>query len=210
MNAKQTTKGKVMPGSIAMHEPDLIEARRFLDLLDPVGTFTFQTFADKKSSSGGGRLNCVLHGSFDDHTEHLADLNRQGAGIFVMVNEGNGVVHPGNKTCRTAKNIIRVRCAFVDLDGSPLEPVLKAPLQPSIVVESSLNRWHAYWQIKDCPLEQFKLLQIALAEKYDGDLAVNDLCRVMRLPGFFHKKNDPFMTRIVDINEVRSNNNGSN
>lgn len=189
---------------------DLDEARRFLNMLDPKGTFTFQTFADNKDSPSKVQRNTVLHGSFDEHSQRLADLNAQGAGIFVMVNEGNGVVLPGNKTCRTAKNVVRVRCAFVDLDGSPLEPVLKAPVLPSIVVESSPNRWHAYWGLEDCPLERFKPLQMALAEKYAGDLSVTDLCRVMRLPGFIHQKHEPFITRIVDINKTEENNNGSN
>ncbi len=183
-------------------EPDFEEAWRFLELLDPEdGQFTFQTFPDKKDASGVGGLTRVLHGFFHQHANTLASLNRDGAGVFVMINQGDGVTHPGNKTCRTIKNVVRVRYAFVDLDGSPLEPVLAAPVAPSIVVESSPSRWHAYWHLNDCPLEQFKPMQIALAEKFGGDPSVNDLCRVMRLPGFIHHKHDPFMTRIVNTNK---------
>jgi hypothetical protein len=184
-------------------EPDLATARQFLDLLDPHGRFTFQTIADKKGASDGRRLNRVLHGSFDEHADALVSLNILGAGIFVMVNEGDGVTRPGNKTCRAIKNVIRVRSAFVDLDGSPVDPVIEANVPPSIVVESSPNRWHAYWRLDDCPLDQFKAMQLALAERFGGDPAVNDLCRVMRLPGFIHQKQDPFMTRIVDIHEMK-------
>jgi len=184
-------------------EPDLATARQFLDLLDPSGQYTFQTIADRKGASDGWRLNRVLHGSFDEHADALVSLNILGAGIFVMVNEGDGVTRPGNKTCRAIKNVIRVRSAFVDLDGSPVDPVIEAKVQPSIVVESSPNRWHAYWRLDDCPLGQFKAMQLALAERFGGDPAVNDLCRVMRLPGFIHQKQDPFMTRIVDIHEMK-------
>ena len=163
----------------------------------------FQAIVDKKGAPHDGKLNRVAHGSLEEHADMLISLNLQGAGVFVMVNEGDGVTHAGNKTCRTIKNVVRVRAAFVDLDGSPLDPVLVAPVPPSIIVESSPNRWHTYWQLHDCPLEQFKPIQIALAEKFGGDPSVNDLCRVMRLPGFIHQKHDPFMTRIVDIKTIR-------
>jgi hypothetical protein len=43
-------------------------------------------------------------------------LNREGAGVFVTVNETD-------LKGRTAKNITSVRAVFVDLDGAPLEPV---------------------------------------------------------------------------------------
>jgi len=40
-----------------------------------------------------------------------------------------------------------------------------------------------------------------LAERFAGDPLVSDLPRVMRLPGFYHQKNEPFLTHIVHINE---------
>ena len=199
-NAAATNKAAPSPMVL---EPDLEEARRFLNLLDPGGRFTFQTFLDKKDVQKFGKLSRVLHGSLDEHATTLVSLNDQGAGVFVMVNEGDGITHDGNRTCRSAKNVIRVRAAFVDLDGSPLEPVLKARVAPSIIVESSPMRWHAYWRLDDCPLDRFTPIQTALAERFAGDPSVSDLPRVMRLPGFIHHKHDPFMTRIVDINEVR-------
>lgn len=185
--------------------PDLSQAKRFLDLLDPAGVFTFQTFADKKMNSHhlatqGARppaLARVLHGTLEEHAYTLALLNADGAGIFVMINEGDGKAHPGKKTCRTNDNVVRIRSVFVDLDGSPLTPILDAPLQPQIIVESSTGKWHAYWLTADTKLGEFKQLQQSLAHKYAGDPAVCDLARVMRLPGFYHQKAEPFMTRLV-------------
>ena len=86
----------------------------------------------------------------------------------------------------------------MDLDGSPIQPILDLAedLQPHIIIESSPNRWHAYWLVNNCSLEQFKPLQQALAAKFNGDKAVNDLPRVMRLAGFSHNKGEPFITRI--------------
>src|SRR5262249_29029700 len=70
--------------------------------------------------------------------------------------------------------------------------------------ESSLRKWHAYWLVSDCTLEQFTPLQLRLAALYGGDTAVQDLPRVLRVPGFFHRKvkkgkgSGPFLTRLVE------------
>lgn len=67
-------------------------------------------------------------------------LNEQGAGIFVMVNAGDG---KGRKRA----NVRAVRALFVDLDGAPLEPVVNGPIAPHMVTETSLGRWHAFWLV---------------------------------------------------------------
>lgn len=174
---------------------DLAEAQRFLDLLAPGEQVTFQTFDD--SPQKRPYFNRVLHGTLAQHEEVLVDLNTHGAGIFVMVNRGDGVVHAGCKTCRTKANVIAVRALFVDLDGAPLRPLMDAAAPPNIIVESSPGRYHAYWIGVDCPLEAFAPSQIALAQRFGGDEKVSDLPRVMRLPGFIHQKGEPFMTRII-------------
>lgn len=175
--------------------PDIAMANQFLEALDPVGIFTFQTFGDRKDSSDGS-LNRVLHGSLAQHASALAKLNARGAGVFVMINRGDGIVRDGEKSCRKAKNVVAVRALFADLDGAPLAPV-KAALQPDIVVESSAGRWHAYWLTNDCPLADFRSCQQRIAVKFNSDPKVIDLPRVMRLPGFIHQKAEPFMTHMT-------------
>lgn len=178
------------------------DAERFLNTLDPHGAFTFQTLPDQKSAKRSGKLLSVHHGTLQEHLDSLVKLNQEGAGIFVMVNEGNGKILDDESTCRTTRNVIRVRAAFVDLDGAPIAPVLKSERKPMLIVETSPGRWHAYWRINNCPLDQFKTMQLALAKKFDGDPSVNDLCRIMRIPGFMHQKKEPFRSRIVDIDEL--------
>ena len=169
-------------------------AARFLALLDSADDFTFQTFPDPEGESRPWPR--VLHGSLDGHAGELVALNEQGAGIFVMVNAGDGVTHPGSKTCRTAANVTRVRALFVDLDGAPIAPVLTSALPPDWVVQSSPDRWHAYWRVDDCPLDQFASAQAALAAQFHGDPSVKDLPRVMRIPGFLHRKGEPFLSEL--------------
>ena len=175
--------------------PNLVAATAFLDLVDPAAIFTFQTFDDDKERKDR-QLACVFHGTLDQHAAALTRLQQHGAGVFIMVNCGDGVVHPGNRTCRAGASVLAVRALFVDLDGAPLEPVL-AGLRPDIVIESSPERWHAYWLTDDCPLDEFTMRQKQIAGLYDGDSVVSDLPRVMRLPGFFHQKDEPFMTHMI-------------
>jgi hypothetical protein len=180
-------------------EVDLDEAKAFLEKLAPDGALTFQTFPEAKAAKGNGTLARIFHGTFEEHKDELVRLNQQGAGVFVMVNEGDGVIHEGQRSCRTNANVIRIRAFFVDLDGEPLEPVRAAPLQPHIIVESSPERWHAYWLVSDarCDRDEFARIQKGLIAKFNSDPNVHDLCRVMRLPGFFHRKEEPFMSHVV-------------
>jgi hypothetical protein len=172
-------------------EPDFDEAERFLAALDPTAaTFTFQTFddnADRKDEKLAGVWVGTLRGLWSK----LRRYNKS-AGVFVTVNETDG-------KGRAAKNIERVRAVFVDLDGAPLPGAFH--VEPHVVVESSPGRWHLYWLVRDCSRDEFAPLQKRLAAHYGGDKAVHDLPRVMRLPGFVHRKRKPFRSRLVEAHD---------
>jgi len=150
------------------------------------GKITIQTFDDKKLRKD---LTSIFH--FDVFTEveadNLAWLNGEGAGIFFCVNETDG-------KGRSAANVIKVRAVYADLDGAPLEKALE--YKPSLVVESSLGRFHCYWFVKDVPLEAFKPLQQNIIRVLNSDQSVHDLPRVLRVPGYIHLKYEPFLTNI--------------
>jgi putative DNA primase/helicase len=170
---------------------DIAQAERFLSWMTDGEAVTIQTFDDDASRKRPA-LATVLHGYLDTHAERLQAANERGAGIFWTVNftDGGG---------RKAENVTAVRAIFLDLDGAPLQPVLAAGVEPHAVVESSHGKWHIYWLVTGCKLEQFKAVQTALAAKFGGDPSVNDLPRVMRLPGFQHRKSEPFTTRIESM-----------
>jgi hypothetical protein len=171
---------------------DKVEAVRFLNLLDPGATyFSSQTFDDDKGRKDE-RLARVIHGTLDDCWNELTALNDRGAGIFVTVNATDG-------RGRTAKNVVRVRALFVDLDGAPLDPITQDQRTPHIIIESSPEKFHVYWLVDKVGLGQFEGCQKALAKKFGGDPSVHDLPRVMRVPGFVHRKAEPFATRIVQV-----------
>jgi len=60
-----------------------------------------------------------------------------------------------------------------------------------MVVQSSKGKFHVYWRVVDCDVEKFSVMQRSLALKFNGDPAMKNLDRVMRLPGFPHQKGEP-------------------
>ena len=170
-------------------------AQKFLNALGS-DKFTFQTFCDDAKCKHRN-LTRLFHGTIDQHFTALEKLNARGAGIFATINRTDG-------KGRKRENIVGIRAVFVDLDGAPLAPVIQWTLPPNIVVESSPDRYHAYWLVDHAvTLTEFTGLQKKLAKLFGGDPKVHDLPRVLRLPGFIHRKGKPFRTRIVLHNSTQ-------
>ncbi|MEX0624566.1 DUF3987 domain-containing protein [Saccharospirillum sp.] len=175
--------GTAQPASL---KPNLEAAQAFLAFLDPTEQrITFQTFDDSQAKRQS--LARTLHGTLEQHSDTLAKLNLQGAGVFVTANETD-------LQGRKAANINKVRAVFADTDGAPLEPIEACTLAPSGLVTTSPGKWHAYWLVEgEFPPDQFKPVQQAIAARFGTDPTVCDLPRVMRLPGFYHRKADPYL-----------------
>lgn len=168
--------------------PDYRAAEEFLQALDPAAdSWTFQSFDDGGQNPA---LTWQLHGRLADHAETLGKLNERGAGIFVTVNETDG-------KGRKKQNVTRIRALFVDLDGAPVEPALTGDHPAHIITETSPGRWHAYWRVSDCPLDSCEPALKTLIGRYGGDRACCDRSRVLRLPGYWHRKAEPFMVRML-------------
>ena len=159
------------------------------------GLFTFQTFDD--SPEKRRELVRVIHGSFSGNLPKLTELNKAGAGIFFCVNETD-------LKGRSSSNVTRVRALFADFDDYDPFREFDYELKPSFVVESSPGKYHCYWLLDDeLPLEQFKPLQKLLAAKLGSDPSINNLDRVLRVPGFAHQKAEPFTVQIIEHSGVR-------
>lgn len=171
-------------------------ADQLLEVLGAKEHFTFQTF-DDDSDQKREELVYVVPGSLSAHRDKLDNLNARGAGIFFTVNRTDG-------KGRKEENITSIRAVFVDLDDNPgpdrIQAIRECGVAPHAIVESSPGKWHAYWRVADCTVSDFRPLQTALITRFGGDPKVKDPSRVMRLPGFQHRKGAPFVTRLDTLN----------
>jgi len=173
---------------------NLDEARRFLKRLDPNATgFTFATFTDAKDKPRPDLLAEIRTGTLDELAPWLEHQNKLGAGVFVTVNETDG---KGRKKA----NIVRPRALWQEADRGD-EPEL--PVDPHMVVESSPGKFHRYVLVRDAALDEFESVQQRLVDDYGSDPSAKDRSRVLRLPGFFHKKDPetPHLVRLIGVSE---------
>ena len=171
--------------------PDQREAERFLKRLAPRDlAFTFQTFDDNKGR-GDRKLAHVTHGRMDQLLPLLTNHHNKGAGVFVTINEtdGNG---------RKAGNITRVRAIWQDDDDGWAGDF---PLDPHITVESSPGKFQRIWLVQGMAKEQHKRTMETMVSRFGCDKNAKDIARVLRVPGFWHLKGEPFQVRIVEMSE---------
>src|SRR5262249_45923957 len=131
---------------------DFEAAKKYLERLDPkADAFEFQTFDQAAPDDKVHTLPQTFFDSFDkpQTCKFLADLNKQGAGIFVAFNltDGKG---------RAKKNVVAIRALVLDLDGASPDPVLKCKLKPHIITETSPDRWQFLWLVEqNFPLDHW-------------------------------------------------------
>jgi hypothetical protein len=177
--------------------PDLDQARRFLQILDPTACardildglpngFTFQSFDDVKARKAPS-LARVLHGELDELSAELIKLNTARAGIFVCINETD-------MAGRKVANLTRVRAIWVEDDTGASIPL---PLEPHLICETSPGKFHRILLVDGLTSEQHLQVQETLIALYGSDPNVKDLVRVLRVPGFYHCKGEPFRVRLL-------------
>jgi hypothetical protein len=174
--------------------PAFDQVRLFFNLLDPgAKRFTFQTFQDKKPVTRPELAKVT------EDKKLLLQLHAHGAGIYITVNETDG-------KGRCSDNIVRVRAIWQEDDNSHDGPF---PLAPSMVVATSQGHFHRYWLIADdWPADQqgradFASVMERMVESYGSDKNAKDIARVLRVPGFLHRKVTPALVRIIASGERR-------
>lgn len=184
-------------------ETRIKQISQFFDFVAPDGKIAIQTFDENKDRKAAGIRRTDLHRVFPsvttEHFDEIFALNSAGAACCCTINETDG-------KGRRNENVTRIRFVFCDLDQGGVEKLQRIMADhsrpPHMIIESSPGKYHVYWKVDDSvKLEHFTPIQRALAENYGGDPAVKDLARVMRIPGLYHNKGAPFLTRIVEIHE---------
>ncbi|MDB5761589.1 MAG: Phage/plasmid primase, family, C-terminal domain protein [Herminiimonas sp.] len=174
-------------------KPNPVEMKIFKDFFHPNQPARYQTYSKHEE-----RRKESKHFSSKwtkKAKDRLIRANMNKMEIAMTINRTNG-------KGRSTQNITEIVALFVDCDhGTPSKNELLAlPIPPHLIVETSRGNYHAYWLIKGCPVEQFKAVQQALAQKLGTDINVCDPGRAMRMPGTINWKSDPpFLAKIMHI-----------
>lgn len=136
-----------------------------------------------------------------DHLEEiypvLADFNRQGYAICMIINNGG----------RKNDEITKITAHFYESDelskSDQLEMVKRLP-PPSAMVETKRSI-HCFFLADDsAKVKDFTPIQKKLIKCQNGDPALSDNVRSMRCPGFYHNKGDePYLCRLIDYHPER-------
>lgn len=149
-----------------------------------------------------GKPAIKRRGTLPQIWEQACAWNAAGYGIFATVNEMDGTGYDqygqpiqgisGDKK----EHVFAVRAHVVDLDNlSAMENLQRATMHqpaPWFYVQTSPGKAHVYWPVVHYRDNDFyELQQRKLRQYYDGDKAVVDVTRVLRVPGFYHQKGAP-------------------
>lgn len=147
-------------------------------------------FDDRKTGTfKGAKLETTLSG-LPGLIDTLKKHNEKNRGIYFVVNFGG---HEDSE-------ITRINAQFMECDELPLDEQLKQieafPLEPSLIVKTRKSL-HTYWLIKDGDVTAFRRVQKRLVAQFHGDRSCVNESRVLRLPGFYHCKEEPVMVECI-------------
>jgi hypothetical protein len=138
-------------------------------------------------------MNRFFHGSLEKYWEILAKYNQNGYGIHIAVNDTDG-------KGRKIENVTNINGFFLDMDGEPLDELInftkRYNMEPTILVQSSPGKYHAYWKTDNCPMSTWPGIQKTLAKRFGGDAGSMAVNKTLRCPGFVHQKSQPVTVRV--------------
>lgn len=156
---------------------------------------TIQTFDDNKERKD--KTLARLFENKEANYKTLEELNLKGAGIFFSVN-------PMIAGKRDKESVVWVSSWICEIDwlDKDLQKKLidNCPLKPNMIIESN-SSYHLYWFAKDGTKENWNKVCNGLRNYFDGDPAVVDISRVLRLPWYNHMKDqtNPFLIDLVEF-----------
>lgn len=83
-----------------------------------------------------------------------------------------------------------------DLLGDQIDTLSDFPLEPSVIVRT-WKSLHCYWLLNGGDIKRFRGIQKRLIARFHSDSSIQNESRVMRVPGFEHRKHEPVQIRIL-------------
>lgn len=104
------------------------------------------------------------------------------------------------------KEVKVAKVQFMECDDIPIEEQYKQieafPLKPSFLIQTAKSV-HCYWKLSEGSIKRFRDIQVKLAKYFNGDIKVQNESRCMRLPTFYHNKDDPIEVKLVSFHPDR-------
>ncbi|HII4514167.1 TPA: phage/plasmid primase, P4 family [Clostridium perfringens] len=157
------------------------------------GRINIRVFSDKKGTGFKGKNLSFNMKDFPSKSKILMAHNEANRGIFFVVNSGGNIDRKINKI-----NAQFFECDTLSLEEQ-MENISKFPLEPSIIVQTKKSL-HVYFLIKNGKVEKFRDIQKKLAKHFKGDGSCINESRVMRVPGFYHCKEEPVRVKCIKFN----------
>lgn len=157
-------------------------------------------------------MSTFLYAIYDEYPNGAIPINKEDAWKFN--NDGYGIffaIQHYKQHRRKAEDVDYIRCFAIDIDSKTQtkdemrRKIIASPILPSLVVESK-NGYHVYWILKkeswikvdsskDDAYKYKEFLKSRIAPVFDADRNACDITRILRMPGFYHLKDqkDPFL-----------------
>jgi hypothetical protein len=165
-----------------------------------------QYLADYNKAAKRGLGKCQPTSEFSE--AEAEKMEEFGMSPFYTVNSFTG----GR---RLLANLERINGCFVDLDcakekdrlsfeelkegkNKALDRLKNSPLQPNFIIETK-NGLQAIWLIENMNIKMFNIIQSTLINFLGADPGCKDATHLLRLPGYYHKKDPkhPFLVALI-------------
>lgn len=165
----------------------------------------YQLFYDKQNKDGYPPLVFKKHDK-----EKFKELNEKGYGIYFAVNEF--------KETRKEKDLKRLRYIYADIDiakagdNQTREDKEKAKEKkvadllgyytPTKIIDTS-NGIQPLWKIKggleptEENIKRYKKVLLGVISAFEADPGAKDVSRVLRMPGYYHQKEKPYLCKLI-------------
>lgn len=166
-------------------------------MFNPADKVCLRVFEDRKKGVFKGQKIEVEAGRFPSVLNQLLEHNKANRGIFYTVNFGG----------HEDKDITRINAQYVEMDDKSFEEQMALidafPLPPSFIIRTRKSL-HTYWLVDDkATVDAFRPIQRGLIKHFGGDSSIVNESRVMRLPGFYHCKEEPIMVECISFHPER-------
>lgn len=186
-------------GTAPASQQDYAHASAYVTLLTGRDPAAAEIDARIIHDSNKGQLAQSRRGTLLQLWPWMTAAQAQGYGVFVNINEMDGLGHK-------LENVRAIRAHAVDLDGldarQQIELAGQSSPSPAFAVMTSPGKAHVYWCVLPYEGNAYATsINRRLRQRYNGDRAVVDPSRVLRLPGTSNLKR-PSSPHLVTISAL--------